>query len=137
MSGFGAFANYTRLDTEGNYGGTAVQTTASLPNFTPRAANVGVSYIRGRLNLRVVYGMAGKTLTTFNAQPHLRVHRLASNRVDVKTKFSLSRNYEIYFDVYNLTNDKLRLVWGDREDRPRQILDRNDPQLHFGINGRF
>jgi hypothetical protein len=114
-----------------------VQTTGSLPNFTPRAANIGLSYIRDRVNLRVAFGRAGKTLTTFNAQPHLRVYRLASNRLDLKVKFSLSKNYEIYFDVYNFTNDKLRLIWGDRKDRPRQILDRNDPQLHFGINGRF
>ena len=44
------------------------------------------------------------------------------------------------WEVRDLTapdpNDKLRYVWGVY-DRPQNILDRNDPQIHAGINGRF
>jgi len=133
--GLGAFANYTWLDTSGNYGGTTVQTTSTLPNFTPRAANVGVSYIRGKWNVRLAYGFAGETLTTYNAATNLRRHRLASNRLDIKIKYPLWKGYDFYLDVYNLTNDKQNTVWGVY-DRPLTTLNRNDPQIHFGINGR-
>ncbi|MBI4626421.1 MAG: TonB-dependent receptor [Verrucomicrobia bacterium] len=136
LGGFGAFANYTWLDTKGNYGGTTVQTTGTLPGFTPRAANVGLSYIRGKYNLRVAYGYAGEILSGFNAAPNLRNYRLASHRLDLKIKYRIWRNYDVYVDVYNLNNDKQSTVWGVH-DRPRQILDRNDPQIHFGINGRL
>jgi iron complex outermembrane recepter protein len=136
-SGFGAFANYTWLDTKGDYGNIGtVQTTNSLPNFTPRAANVGVSYIRGRVSLRFMYGMNGRTLVAFNAQDHLKRYRLASNRVDIKTRFNLSRSLYLYLEAINVFNDKQREVWGVA-NRPRMILNRNDPQIHFGITGRL
>ena len=134
--GFGAFANYTWLATEGNYGGSTVQTTGTLANFTPRAANVGISYIRGKLNLRVVYGMAGETLVAFNARDNLKRYRIRSDRLDIKIKYPVWKNYDLYLDIYNLTNDKQREIWGVYE-RPRTVLDRNDPQIHFGINGRL
>ena len=135
--GLGAFANYTRLTTEGDYGVRgAVQTTGTLPGFTPSAANLGLSYIRGRWNLRAAYGMAGEILMAYNAAPNLRRYRLASHRVELKLNFRLNRSYDVYLDAYNLTNDRQREVWGVH-GRPRTILDRNDPQFHFGLNGRL
>ena len=136
LGGFGALANYTWLETEGDYGGAAVQTTGTLANFTPRAANVGISYIRGKFNIRLTYGMVGETLLAYNAQQHLRRYRLQGNRIELKTRYPIARGIDVYVDVYNLTNDKLRDVFGV-PDRPRSILDRNDPQIHFGFNGRF
>ncbi len=136
-SGFGLLANYTWLDTKGDYGtpGT-VQTKDTLAGFTPAAGNFGISYIRDKYNFRVVYGYNAETLIAFNAQRNLRRHRAESHRVDLKLKYILSRRLDVYLDVYNLTNDKQREVWG-AQDRPRTILDRNDPQIHAGINGRF
>jgi hypothetical protein len=52
-----------------------VQTTGTLPGFTPSAANLGLSYIRGRWNLRAAYGMAGEILMAYNAAPNLRRQR--------------------------------------------------------------
>jgi len=135
--GLGAFANYTRLTTRGDYGVRgAVQTTGTLPGFTPSAANLGLSYIHGRWNLRAAYGMAGEILMAYNAAPNLRRYRLASRRVELKLNFRLNRSYDLYLDAYNLTNDQQREVWGVH-GRPRTILDRNDPQFHFGLNGRL
>jgi len=136
LGGFGALANYTWLETEGDYGGSAVQTTGTLANFTPRAANIGISYIRGKFNIRLTYGMSGETLLAYNAQQHLRRYRLQGDRIELKTRYPISRKLDVYVDVYNLTNDKLRDVFAV-PDRPRSILDRNDPQIHFGINGKF
>ena len=136
-SGFGIFANFTKLETEGNYGTPgAAQTTDTLPNFTPSAANAGISYIRGKWNLRVAYGFAGEILLAYNAAPNLRRYRAASHRIDLKLNYRLNKSFDVYVDVYNLANDKQREVWGVN-DRPRMILDRNDPQIHFGFNGRL
>jgi TonB-dependent receptor len=135
-NGFGLFANYTWLDTKGDYGGSTVQTTSTLPGFVPRAANVGISYIRDKINFRVIYGFNGKALQAYNAAVNLRRWKLPTHRIDIKLKYLLTRNLDIYLDLYNVTNDKLRYVWGVY-DRPQNILDRNDPQIHAGINGRF
>jgi hypothetical protein len=48
----------------------------------------------------------------------------------------VSRRLDVYLDLYNVTNDKQREEWG-AHNRPRTILDRNDPQIHAGVNGRF
>lgn len=136
-SGLGVFANYTWLDTKGNYGNPgAVQSTNTLAGFTPQAANFGVSYIRDKYNFRIVYGHNAETLIAFNAQPYLRRYRLATHRVDIKLKYVLSRRLDVYLDAYNLFNDKQAEEWGVLS-RPRTILNRNDPQIHFGINGRL
>lgn len=135
-SGFGAFANYTWLDTEGNYGGTTVQTTSTLAGFVPKAANLGFSYIRNRINFRVNYGFNSEGLQAFNAVENLKRYKLATHRIDVKVKYTLTRTMDLYLDLYNVNNDKLRYVWGSH-DRPQNILDRNDPQIHAGLNGRF
>lgn len=135
-NGFGAFANYTWLDTEGNYGGTTVQTTSTLAGFVPKAANCGISYLRNKLNFRVSYGFNSEALAAFNAAENLKRYKLATHRIDVKVKYVLARNLDLYLDLYNVTNDKLRYVWGSH-GRPQNILDRNDPQVHAGLNGRF
>lgn len=135
-SGFGAFANYTWLDTEGNYGGTTVQTTSTLAGFVPKAGNCGISYIRNKINFRVNYGFNSEGLQAYNVVENLKRYKLATHRIDVKIKYLLTRNLDLYLDLYNVTNDKLRYVWGVY-DRPQNILDRNDPQIHAGINGRF
>ena len=135
-SGLGAFANYTWLDTKGTYGGATVQSTGQLAGFTPRAAHVGISYIRGKYTARLVYGHNAETLLAYNAVANLRRYRLPSNRLDLKLKYVLNRSFDVYLDVYNITNDKQSEYWGVF-DRPRVILDRNDPQIHFGINGRL
>ena len=135
-SGLGVFANYTWLDTKGNYGGTTVQTTSTLAGFVPKAGNVGISYIRDKINFRVIYGYNSDGLAAYNVLENLKRFKLATHRIDIKIKYLVSRNLDIYLDAYNVTNDKLRYVWGVY-DRPQNILDRNDPQIHAGINGRF
>lgn len=136
-NGFGFFANYTWLDTMGDYGNVGnVRTTGAIAGFKPRAANAGISYIRNKINFRIHFGHNGEFLSTFNAQDYLKLYRLAENRVDIKLKYLLNRNLDIYFDVYNVFNDKYRLEYGSNS-RPRQSNDRHDPQFHFGVNGRF
>ena len=136
-SGFGMFANYTWLDTAGDYGTPGVrQTRETLAGFTPSAGNFGLSFIRDKFNFRVAYGYNGEILVAYNAQPNLRRYRAESHRIDLKLKYVVSRRLDVYLDLYNVTNDKQREEWG-AHNRPRTILDRNDPQIHAGVNGRF
>lgn len=137
LQGFGVFANYTRLWTEGDYGDLGnVQRTGELAGFKPRAANAGISYIRGKLNLRAIYNYNGRMLSVTNARDNLKQYRLPEERVDLKLKFIISERFDLYFDVYNVFNSKYALEYG-AFDRPRQQHDRHDPQFHFGINGRL
>ena len=138
MEGFSVFGNYTKLKTEGDYGSIGnVITTGELPGFKPEAANAGLSYIRGRLSLRAIYNFNGTMLLTMNARDNLKQYLVEEDRVDLKMKFTINRNFDIYCDVYNVFNSKYTLEYGGVHSRPRLQNDRHDPQFHLGINGRF
>jgi TonB-dependent receptor len=137
LQGFGVFANYTRLWTEGDYGDLGnVQRTGELAGFKPRAANAGISYIRGKLNLRAIYNYNGRMLFVTNARDNLKQYRIPEERVDLKLKYIINERLDVYLDVYNVFNSKYGIEYGSF-DRPRQLHDRHDPQFHFGINGRL
>lgn len=137
LQGFGVFANYTRLWTKGDYGNIGnVRQTGELAGFKPRAANAGISYIRGRLNLRAIYNYNGRMLFVTNARDNLKQYRLPEERVDLKLKYIINDRLDVYLDVYNVFNSKYAIEYGVF-DRPRMENDRHDPQFHFGINGRL
>ena len=66
-SGFGAYANYTRLQTQGDYGSTTVRSTKEIAGCTPNTANIGISYLEGGHNVRLQFNFIGRFLTAFSA----------------------------------------------------------------------
>ena len=134
--GFGLFMNYTRLQTEGNFGTATVTTTGQVPGFTPDSGNLGISYIRGGLSLRVQFNHKGETLSSFNTNPAARVYQMARSVVDIKTVFPIRKNISLYLDINNVLDEAERAT--QRGDR-RLLLTHSHltPQFMFGLNGRF
>lgn len=105
-SGFGAFANLTRLQAEGNYGaGNAISLTpaARVAGFNPFVANMGVSYIKDRVSLRVSMNYRDKYLTGLSANEARSRYESARTLVDIKTMYNISKNFDVYLDVVNVT----------------------------------
>lgn len=101
-SGFGVFANYSRNATEGNYGGTV--STSQVAGFIPEAANLGISYIRGRASVRFQFAHVGKYLVSV-APSQARLQYVRGRDVlDIKTVFKLTKNFDYYLDVSNALN---------------------------------
>lgn len=112
--GFGTMANYTYLQTYGNYGG--ITTVTRLANFTPHSANAGISYKGRGLGVQILanyrgdyykstlaagsgtggVSLAGQAFDQFQ-QPRLRV--------DVKLQYDLTRVFSLYLDIYNITDE--------------------------------
>ncbi len=135
--GLGAYANFTRMQAEGNYGtGTAI---ALAPNprvagFNPFIANVGVSYIRHKLSLRASYNYRGRYLTGFNANESRATYAHARPVVDVKTLYNLTRNFSLYLDVVNiLMNPDRQTEFGYGRPQTTHLM---RPQFFFGVNLR-
>ncbi|MDO8541286.1 MAG: TonB-dependent receptor [Opitutaceae bacterium] len=133
----GAFANLTRMKAEGNYGaGNAI---ALAPNprvagFNPFIANVGISYLHSRVNLRASYNYRHKYLTGFNANESRAVYSAARPTLDLKALYNINRHFSVYLDVVNV------LMQPDRQTqfgfgRP-QTTHLMRPQFYFGINAR-
>lgn len=135
--GFGAFANFTWLESEGDYGEPGANLTGSqLPGFTPKTGNVGISYMAHGITARVKMNYTGNRLESYNADPSRRTFDKESLPVDVNLAYALNRWLSVYADVINVfntpTNHQYRYV-------PSR-MNRNDlytTTIKFGVSGSF
>ncbi len=136
--GLGAFANFTRLQAEGNYAtGLAADLTPTpeIAGFNPLIANLGFSYIRKGLSIRLQGNYRGRYLLTYNANASRLIYARRRATLDIKTSYEFSRHWDFSFDMVNALGapDRER-EWGG--GRPQVYL-YLAPQFLFGINGRL
>ena len=115
LRGLGSFANFTYLDTKGDFGSAA--TSTRLPNLTPRSANAGLTWRGSGLDLRVMMnyrsaffrsstsGNFGSGAGVLPGTMLYDVFQHARTLWDFKAQYNLSRTTSLFFDIYNLTND--------------------------------
>jgi TonB-dependent receptor len=137
-SGFGVFANYTKMKIEGNYStGTAISLvpTSEVPGFNPITANAGISYIRGKVSLRLQYNYSGRYLSSFNANQSRLIYAKARPIVNIKTEYHISRRYDFYLDVVNVLNEPDRVLefYGGRPNDMKLM----SPQVFLGVIARL
>ena len=137
LRGFGAFANFTWLETEGNYGTPgAMRTGAQLPNFTPKSGNLGVSYHGHGVTVRVKWNYTGERLQSFNNDPAQRTYNTVSKPVDLNLAYQVRKWLSVYADVINVfntpTNHEYRYI-PDRKTRS----DLYTTVIKFGVSGSF
>jgi TonB-dependent receptor len=135
-AGLGAHATYTRMESNGQYSsGGALVTTNEVPGFNPFVANAGVSYIRGGVTLRLQYNYTGRYLRAFSTNDSRLQYNKARRSVDLRTRFNLSRRFDVYLDVTNIFNEP-DTASEFFAGRPRQIK-RMSPLFSFGVNARL
>jgi iron complex outermembrane recepter protein len=132
-SGLGIYANYSRNQTEGDYGGTFV--TSKLAGFIPETANAGISYLRSPLSIRVQYNYAGRRLVGFSTSEARLAYERARGIWDIKTVFDINRHFALYFDVWNIF-DEQELAQEFEGGRVGRNF-RTGPQMLGGVNWRW
>jgi TonB-dependent receptor len=137
LKGFGAYANLTRMQAEGNYGAGAAIALAPNPRvagFNPFVANVGISYIRSKLSLRASYNYRDRYLTGYNANESRATYAHARPQVDLKTLYNINRHFSVYVDVVNvLMQPDRQLEFGYGRPQTTHLM---RPQFFFGVNAR-
>jgi len=138
LGGFSVFANYTRMEVEGNYGaGTAISLapTSEVAGFNPETGNLGISYIRGKGSLRFQFNHVGRYLNSYNANQSRLLYRKARSTLDIKSTYELTKNFGLYLDVSNVLaeGDRVLEYYGGRP----QVLHKMGPQFFFGVNARL
>lgn len=134
--GFGVFANYTYLQTEGNYGRVTEVANGELVNFIPRVVSAGLSYSRGKFTGRINANSTGDYLRAYNANPLLRSYRKEKIMVDLKSSYRYSREISIFADVANVFNGKDRYYVGSTPLNFTAV--RNfGVRYQIGVNGNF
>lgn len=152
LKGLGSHANFTYLDTQGDFGG--ITSVTRLPNFTPRSFNAGVTYRARGFDLRVLGNYRGETyiqsLTAGSATASgtgtggiigrqvFDTYQKSRLLVDVKAAYTINRTYSVYLDVYNLTNEWSfqRVTYNFGRELPFQAQ-HNGRVFHAGIKARF
>lgn len=135
--GFGAFANLTWLRTEGDYGTPGQNNRGrTIPLFTPRTGNVGISYLAHGWTVRVKMNYSSDRLESYNANEARRVYDKGSTPVDFNLAYAFSRRFSVYADVINVFNTGTNHQYTYIKDR----MTRNDlytTVIKFGVSGNY
>ena len=152
LRGLGSYANFTYLQTEGDFGG--LTTVKQLANLTPRTYNAGLTYRGHGFELRLLGNYRGKTyiqtLTAGSATASgtgtggiigTRVFDVFQDErllLDVKLQYAINRRYSLYFDIYNLTNEWSFERIFDAYGRENKFQAQgNGTVYHAGVKARF
>jgi TonB-dependent receptor len=104
LKGLGAQANFTYLETIGNFGTTT--TTNKLGQLAPRSGNAGLNYRHRGFDARVLVNWTDVKYKSTNGG----VDVYADERlfVDVKLQYRIWRRYDLFLDINNLTDEPTR-----------------------------
>lgn len=134
---FALFANYTWLESVGDYGTLGeTLTTNQLAGFIPRNASFGLSYINHRWSIRTLTTYRGSSLVSQNADPS----RLRYSKTRMPTDLSISYSFNPRLTVFLNVNN----VFDSRQGGTYQFIpvrDRHNEawqqHIKFGVSGRF
>jgi hypothetical protein len=134
LRGLGLQANYTRLETKGNFGGT-YRRTGEIVGFTPRSANASLMYTYRNFSGRVTTSYTGRVITSFSTAVQNRIFRKPMTTTNVNLSYRVHRYATLFCDVSNIFETGpsfFRYV----PERVREI--RFMPSaVTFGVNGQF
>lgn len=100
LRGFGFSSNFTYLETEGDFGTTAV--SKNLVNFRPRSGAAGLSYRGHGLQANLLAKWEDRYFGPYQDTGTLRLYQEPRTLVDLKLSYHFLRRYDAYLDIYNL-----------------------------------
>lgn len=135
--GLGVMANYTRLESRGNYtssGGT--QTGGQIAGFMPETFNASISYTLRGWDLQVKYSHRAQNLRDYSANPLLQVYYYSKKNVDLNLKYRWHPRLTLFADVINIFDDPIAnaFIYTPARTRFNQVF---TPAIKAGISGRF
>ena len=135
--GFGVSANYTVIESRGNYtsaGGT--QTGAEIAGFMPETFNASLAYAHRKVDVQIKYTHRSENLRDFNANPLNRVYYYAKKNVDVNLKYKWHPRFTVFVDVINVFDDPIAnaFIYVNKRTRFNQVF---TPAIKAGVSGRW
>ncbi len=114
LSGFGVEANYTWMDSEGKY----PNRDDSLPfiRSPDYIINTILSYAQGPFSARVSMNKLPERLEAVGGRPALDRYNAASTHWDLAFKYRATENFDVFFNIKNLTNEPTVLYQGSPDN---------------------
>ena len=126
------FANYTYIQTSGNYNGQAEE----LVRFVPETGNVGATWQFRSLELRTAYNYKSGYLISYNADPFQRQRTTGVETWDFNIQYKHSPKLNFFIDVVNAFNKWES--WHSGTDKGRIIMSEvYGTRISAGVSGRF
>jgi outer membrane receptor protein involved in Fe transport len=136
LRGLSGSANYTVINTHGDFGGRTNLSTGQVAGFIPKAANASLSWRHRGFSTRVLYNFTGSHITSYSAtSPALNLHRFDRNTVNVGVAYQIRPTLTVTCDVANLFNEPQELYAGFRDRTQDTII--NFVTVTVGVSGRF
>jgi TonB-dependent receptor len=136
LKGLGFGANYTALETHGNFGGTASRRTGEVPGFVPRTANVNLNWRHRGFGARIVANRTGEYISSFTANsPGRNLYVRPRMIVNAGLAYQYKPWLSFTLDVANIFNEPQEWYRGI----PDQMAEFRIPgtTITFGVSGRF
>lgn len=135
LKNLGFLANYTVLDTHGDFGGRTNLTTGQIAGFIPKTANVTLSWRYRKFSSRVLLNYTGDGITSYTATSVGRnLYRFESTRVNVGLGYEIRPGVSITCDLSNLFNEPQKYYRGIPDQLQRWTL--TGTTITLGIAGR-
>jgi TonB-dependent receptor len=135
--GLGLMANYTKLESRGNYTSSGGTTTgAELAGFMPETFNAAISYTLRAWDVQVKYTHRAQNLRDYTANPVTRVYYYSKKNVDLNLKYKWHPRLTLFVDVINVFDDPIAnaFVYVNKRTRYNQVF---TPAIKAGVSGRF
>ena len=135
FKGLGVFANYTQLQTHGNYGTSLSEGGNQIAAFVPKTGNLGVTYQYRQFSARALLNYTGRWLNTASTNAAVELFRYARTIANVGLTYEISRACSLSVDFNNLFNEPQGEYYG--VPTRRGLTDVTYPNVIFGVNGKF
>lgn len=140
LRGFGIMGNWTVLTSAGDYNGVVTNLPFKnyLTQMRPRSGNAGVTYARGRWDLRMMWNHSSTHLFSLNvADPSSSEFVGKRQQFDFFARFKMTRNLNVFLDVINLLEENRGRYLGLYRDDRRSQTNLFPRSISTGIQARF
>jgi TonB-dependent receptor len=136
LSGLGASANYTLVNTHGNFGGATYLTNNQVVGFIPRTGNFGINYRYRAFSTRLSLNYTSAYIKAYTpGSPARNQYMDKRSVINVGFGYRINRWLNLSCDIANITNEPQRYYRGVPSRVERYII--NGTAISFGVNGTF
>jgi TonB-dependent receptor len=136
LKGFSGNANYTIINTHGDFGGGAVRRNGEVAGFIPKSANVSLSWRYRGFSTRILYNFVGEHISSYSStSAALNLYRFDRKTVHLGLAYQVRPTLTFNLDVANLFNEPQRL-YAATPNRTQDVM-LTFVTITAGVSGRF
>ncbi len=136
LKGLSGSANYTAIETHGNFGGKINSGTGQVVGFIPRAANLSLSWRYKNFSTRILYNYTSSYIVEYSAASvGFNRYRMPLKTINLGLATMVRPAVNLTCDISNLTNAPQVWYRGFTDRMQSTII--NGIAVSFGVNGRF